>query len=727
MADWAADPHDAGPKRNALKQYEAFLVPALVLFLLGAGLAYALPGWPLSRAAVAAPAALVLIGLVIASDKPWVMRLSLWLMALMAGGLLYAGRHFEPGPQDVSRFAPLHQANIEAVVESQKPDRNQAVVRVTRIQGRSAEGLALFYEPPALKDKLQPGDRLQIRARLSLPHANPVPGTFDQRRYLHHQHISALIQKAETVQVQSDPALSLYHRLLRLTAGMRSRVAEQFRTVLPSPQAEVLGGLVLGDRAVPVDRDTKQAFVQTGLIHLLAASGMNVGIIAAAVFFLFSRLKAPYRLRLVAALLAVGFYSLLTGMPPSIQRAASMLGLALGLKLVRRELSPILLLCIAAAFLVGVNPDNIGSIGFQFSVLTTFGLIVMVPPLQERFEHPAWKWAAGLVLVPLVAQLWIWPLSVAYFNEMPLHAIPLNIAALGLVTPLTIIGFTAALASLVAPIAATPLLWLSQPLLSGLLGLVRFGEGLHWAQARAASPEPWLIAGLYMMLLTWLWLLVRPPEWRPALKATLALAPLLILLGVGLWRHDAELPLATLDVLPFSYQRQGYLLKPPGSQQYVALLPAGLSYWEGRGMADYLKHRNIAALDALILLPENQLPAGDEPPAPGLRVLAQKTAIRRQLSLGRDLPGSQTLKTGRLHLGELVMETATRPEPRLQLSLNGQCLLQLQGAGPSEKTCAFRQVSFPETRTLGPIPLESQRFYRLQGDGRRLALFGSDY
>ncbi|MGG2382992.1 ComEC/Rec2 family competence protein, partial [Salmonella enterica] len=86
------------------------------------------------------------------------------------------------------------------------------------------------------------------------------------------------------------------------------------------------------------------------------------------------------------------------------------------------------------------------------------------------------------LLTPLVAQLWIWPLSVAYFNQFPVHSVPLNVAAMLLVAPLTLIGFISGVISLVFPPLAIALTWLAKPFLWALLGLVQWGNNAGWAQ-----------------------------------------------------------------------------------------------------------------------------------------------------------------------------------------------------------------------------------------------------
>jgi ComEC/Rec2-related protein len=525
------------------------------------------------------------------------------MIFLLAGSLYYSHRQFSPGPSDISHLAPLEQAEVMGTLVSFK-SKNQAIVEVSTANGKKTTGRILTYLPSGHNhSSLEAGTRLLMDGSLELPFHSPIPGTFNQLEYLRSQHITALLKRPNRL-IAFEASNQPHFVLQRMTDQMKNRVAETFAKSLPSPQSEILGGIVLGDKAIPVDRETKQAFIQTGLIHVLAASGMNVGIIAGAVLWLLTRFKMAYRTRIIVAMVAVAFYSLMTGMPPSIQRAAAMLELALALKLVNRELSPVFLLCIASSLLVLVNPENIASIGFQFSVLTTFGLLTMVPPLQEAIGYYTTRWLAGLVLVPLVAQLWIWPLSIAYFNQFPIHTVPLNILALALIVPLTIIGFTAGVISLIIPPLGGLISWLAQPLLNSLLWMVNWGSSQTWAQWSLPSPAPWQIAVFYLFLFAILSVIYQAKSWSKPRQALAVLMPISLLMGGMYYEKNISQSQAHIDLLPISAQREALVIRPANADAILLIAPERPSYYEARSLADYLKHRHLNRLDAVLLMPE---------------------------------------------------------------------------------------------------------------------------
>ena len=695
------------PVRHALVRYERFLIPALVLLVLGNALAVSFPGSPATDWHIISPLLLMLFGLLCASKRGWILNATLWLMLFLLGSLYGQWRQFEPSAMDVSRQAPANAAHLSAVFEEQKPGKSQAILSIIALNGKPAAGRALFYEPAGSRDRFQPGDRMRLVADVALPHTADIPGNFDQSKYLAGQHVTALVRNASDVQLIPAP-LSPYHRLLRLTAGLRARIADTFKNALPSPHAEVLGGLVLGDRAVPVDRQTKSEFIDTGLIHVLAASGMNVGIIAGALIMLLTALKLPFRPRIIIALAGVWFYSLLTGLPPSIIRATAMLTLALLLKLVKRELSPLLLLCVAVTALVLIQPDQLSSIGFQFSVLTTFGLMAMIPPIEERIERPALKWVAGIILVPLIAQLWITPLTVLYFNRLALQSIPLNVAALALVTPLTILGFAAGVLSLFWQAGASVLAGFSQPFLSALLGLVSWGSSWDGALLNLASPASWLITALYGVLLIWLLLIKLAPAWPWPRLAMAALTPLIALLVVFGIDQNLQQRQARMEILPLSYGRHAMLLHPANSSQTVAVLPRPLLLFEGMALNEALKHRNIDTLSGVVMMPTELPRHMDVESATGLKLLAGKVTVQRWLNA----PGQPQTQLP-LAWGDFQLRMHGGPVSALEVSRHGRCILSWQRDALPLKECLTQQVSLPQQHLIGAVAFNDQQVQRL--------------
>jgi len=726
--------------KKLLTKIEDFLIPALVLFLLGCALAFALPDLAFAHWQVGVPLLVVLLGIVIYGatkpDSRWVIRLDIWVAVLILGAMYYNYRQFTPGPTDISRLAPRQQVEILGTVTNTLSD-NRLVLEVSKADADRTSGQVILYLPRNRDSQpLEIGTRLLVNGELSLPYGSSIPGVFNYRDYLKGQHITALLKHPSRM-IAFGTSNQPQFVVQRWAEQLKQSVASTFSKALPSPQSEILGGIVLGDKAIPVDAATKQAFIQTGLIHVLAASGMNVGIIAMAVLWLMKRFKVARPTQFGVAMLAVAFYSLLTGLPPSIQRAAAMLELALFLKMLNKELSPLLLLCLASTLLVLVAPDNIGSVGFQFSVLTTFGLLVMVGPLQEAIGYYITRWLAGLILVPLVAQLWIWPLSVAYFNQFPIHSVPLNIAALCLVTPLTIIGFVAGLASIVfAPLGAA-ISWIARPFLDALLWVVQGGNSMSWAQWSLPSPQPWQIAAMYLCLFAGVGLLYGCKKWSLERKLLAAILPVALLLG-GLCIENGQAQSQTrLEWLPLSETKQAVLLQPAHSRNTILISPQRLRYYEARTLADFLKHRHINKLGALMLMP----PATNESSGTGSLKQAFKQTRIGMLIGNQDLtaPSVLNIRTQKAfpEQGAQVRVGETHIEGQLNqlLVFHGDyCLLSLSQptlsqsnepvAAPKTEGCAV-QASFGEqgSQLSGQASLSAEQYHQWVQDGPRLTLF----
>lgn len=724
------------PPKKLLATYEGFLVPALILFLAGNALAFALPGLAFARPEIGIPLCLAFLGIALyaigQTGQRWAIQLNLWLIALVAGSLHFQHRQFTPSPQDISRLAPMQRAEVMGTLLSQTGP-HRGVLEVSALNGQKTSGrIQVSWPADGRGEAVAAGTRLLISGSLGLPYESHIPGAFNQADYLRNQHVTAILKKPLRViafETRNDPQFVLQ----RLTDQCKDTIAHTFARQLPSPQAEILGGLVLGDKAIPVDKAVKQAFIQTGLVHLLAASGMNVGIIAGAVLWLMTLLKVPYRARIAVAMGAVAFYSLLTGLPPSIQRASAMLEIALALKLLNRELSPVFLLCVASTLLVGLNPDCIGSIGFQFSVLTTFGLVSMVPPLQEAIGYYITRWLAGIILVPLVAQLWVWPLSVAYFNQFPVHTVPLNIAALVLVTPLTVLGFTAGVLNLMAPALGGLLSWAALPFLNGLLNLAQWGQTQSWAQWTLPSPAPWQILGLYLSLFGLSWLIHQAPQWPKRFKALAILLPLSVLLA-GTWVESQQFNQQTrLTLLPLSYRTEGVLIQPAHSHAQVLIAPEVLGYFEARALGDYFRHHHITRLDALVLLPQaDSNPYGSN----SWKAALKQTRIDRLIATsgaGRPLQVKARQFYGFPRAGGILQVkqwqlqgVLSQSGQQLHILENQRCLLAIQSElnAKSPKECELRLINqHSGTRLLGPVPLQPERFYQLAQEGNALKIY----
>jgi competence protein ComEC len=219
--------------------------------------------------------------------------------------------------------------------------------------------------------------------------------------------------------------------------GLREALAEPMRRLIPEPEGGIVRGIVVGERAA-VDADLASAFARSGTSHLLAISGFNMTLVAAAV-----ALVARGRVRpAITASLTVSCvlaYSVLVGLAPSVVRAAVMAVVAsLGLAFGRRPATDNAL-ALAVATMVGIDASAIGDVGFVLSATATGGLLYLGEPMSHRLAFLPGVVRQGLATT-LAATLPTIPIIAAVFGRISLVSPLANLAAVPLFPPLMITG-----------------------------------------------------------------------------------------------------------------------------------------------------------------------------------------------------------------------------------------------------------------------------------------------
>lgn len=192
-----------------------------------------------------------------------------------------------------------------------------------------------------------------------------------------------------------------------------------------SKTRQLVLALLIGDRS-ELDQETLQSFTNAGVVHILAISGLHVGIIYMFLLILMKfcdRNKSLKLLRTVIIVLVIWTYALLTGFSPSVSRAATMFTLfALG-KLINRDVSVFNLIAASAFLNLLINPLLIFHVGFQLSYAAVAGIVFFVPLFNNyiSFSHRIPDYFFKLFTVSLAAQIATFPISVYYFNQFPTY------------------------------------------------------------------------------------------------------------------------------------------------------------------------------------------------------------------------------------------------------------------------------------------------------------------
>ncbi|MCI3923198.1 DNA internalization-related competence protein ComEC/Rec2 [Paenibacillus sp. TRM 82003] len=345
------------------------------------------------------------------------------------------------------------------------------------------------------------GDAATVTGTLRLPMEATNFGGFDYRNYLRLQrtHWTLQAEGFASVRIEASSGMSV-GRALGYVDLAREKMGAAIDGLYLQPSSGFMKGLLLGVRD-DLDPERFQSFSQIGLTHILAISGLHVGIYVATVLWLLSRLPITKERRLVLAMAAVPLYVVLTGASPSVLRAGIMAVIAL--YAARRGLlkDGLHVLAAAALLMTAWNPLYVHNVSFQLSFAVTAGLIVGVPLADERL-----RWIRSLPLrsaasVTLVAQLVSFPLTVYYFNGFSLLSLPANFVMVPLFSfAILPLGAISLLLAIVCPPAAPAVAWCAERLTTLSFAVVERLNAVEGASTIWATPPLWWIAGYYVSL-----------------------------------------------------------------------------------------------------------------------------------------------------------------------------------------------------------------------------------
>lgn len=278
--------------------------------------------------------------------------------------------------------------------------------------------------------------------------------------------------------------LSRSNRFLLATLHIRSRLLDTYRQHCPSIEIQsVLAAMTLGDKQL-LPRSLKDIYAASGASHLLALSGLHLGIIYMVLLMLTRRMRSGM-LRGLLVLAAVWAYVFVAGASVSLLRAALMASVYTLVSVMQRTHLSLNALSCTVIVLLACHPSMLWEVSFQMSFAAVLSIIVFYPPLYRciagyRWANRSWLQSIwGLIAVSLAAQIGVAPLVLFYFGTFPVYFLLTNLAAIPLATlmlyttlavftatPLPalqallmklLVAFTALLNSLLSAIASLPL------------------------------------------------------------------------------------------------------------------------------------------------------------------------------------------------------------------------------------------------------------------------------
>ncbi|MEO6187578.1 MAG: ComEC/Rec2 family competence protein, partial [Ginsengibacter sp.] len=329
---------------------------------------------------------------------------------------------------------------VEPPVEKAKSYKIVASVDAVINKDRSVPtiGNALLYlEKDSSSNTLALGDRIIIGSKLQRITNSGNPGAFDYARYaaFHQLFHQAYLRRNDWTPAGSKD-VGIYNRLI---FSLQKKIRSIIYKFIPGDEEKSIAIAILIGYKVDLDKDLVQAYSNAGVVHLIAISGLHMGIIYSILFWLFTKIPIVRKsrvTRLILILFCLWFFALLTGASGSVLRSAFMFSfISIGLT-VNKKASIYNSMAASAFLLLCYNPFLLWDVGFQLSYLAVLGIVLAQRYISKwlyfknKFLNGVWQ----LSSVSLAAQLFTFPVCLYYFHQLPLFFLISNLVAIPLMT-----------------------------------------------------------------------------------------------------------------------------------------------------------------------------------------------------------------------------------------------------------------------------------------------------
>lgn len=338
-----------------------------------------------------------------------------------------------------------------------------------------------------------------------------IVSQFDEYRYGDLLRISGILKKKvldneSVVYSISFPVVEKeqgdYGVLFHAAGFVREKVTDAFHQYLPPDEASLLLGIVLGVSS-DMSKDIKLAFQSTGVTHVVAASGMNVTLLAGFLLPIFLRFFRRQHALLIT-ILCLFFYALISGMSASIVRATLMASISFVGLMVGRQRTAFISFFLTGSGMILLSPSIVSDIGFQLSFAATAGMLVISPLIPSFSKIPLLRLVEDDLRTTISAQITTLPIILMYFHTVGIFSILVNTLVLWTIAPLMVVGSLASLLALVSTQLGGIIAFLCLPLLSYFIGTIRLFSSLSATLTITDLPVI-VVIGYYLLIGGILW------------------------------------------------------------------------------------------------------------------------------------------------------------------------------------------------------------------------------
>ena len=332
----------------------------------------------------------------------------------------------------------------------EKVDESTSGKRAYLKVGKNRLSMYVPYEDDKYVELVEPGLYIEVKGKLNPVQASSNPGSFDMERYYLGKGIKYQI-KYTSIDLQEGKKKEIVNGLYKT----RCRLSERIDGTFNEETAALLKTMMLGDKS-ELSSDTKLLFQRSGIAHILAISGLHVALIAGMLEGLLAFLHVKKKDAVLVVIVLVFLYGVMTGMSEATQRAVIMITISKLAFLLKRTADMPTSLVEALLIMVILNPDSLFSSGMLMSFSAVVGIItgeILGKKIVDRDSFSKYhkskrgwlrKYSKGLI-TSFSVSLWMMPLVMLSYYEVPILAIFLNLVLVPLLTVVVVSGLLATL------------------------------------------------------------------------------------------------------------------------------------------------------------------------------------------------------------------------------------------------------------------------------------------